>query len=144
MVTVNHITELNRVTQGHKIHALFHGNYRKHGNTNETSITIYSELPFVFGCVTVVPDVASYSKLYRYRGHVYRNHRNPGVMSLVTMETGIHGKWHVTQVTHKNYAEIATNVRLYTNTRIHTHIHRYPWQLECDSGHSQELCRNSY
>ena len=107
MVTVNHITELNRVTQGHKIHALFHGNYRKHGNTNETSITIYSELPFVFGCVTVVPDVASYSKLYRYRGHVYPNHRNPGVMSLVTMETGIHGKWHVTQVTHKNYAEIA-------------------------------------
>jgi pantothenate kinase len=86
-------------------------------------------------CVTMVPGVASNSKLYRYRGHVYRKHRNPEVMSLVNMETGIHGKWHVTQATHKTYAEIATNVRLYTY--MHTHIHRHPWQLACDLGHSQ-------
>lgn len=65
-------------------------------------------------CVTTIPGVALYNKLYRYRGHVYGNHRNPEVMSLVTRETGIYGNWRVTQVTHKNYAEMAINVRLYT------------------------------
>jgi hypothetical protein len=88
----------------------------------------------------MVPGVASHSKLHRYRGNVYRNHRNPGVMSLVTMETGIHGNWHVTQVIHKNYAEMATNVRLCTHR--YTYIYRYPWQLACvtqvtHSGHSR-------
>ena len=85
-------------------------------------------------CVTMVTGVASHSTLYRYHGQVCRNHSNPGVKSLVTMETGIHGNWHVTQVTHKNYAGMAINVGLYTY--MYTHIHRYPWQLACDSGHS--------
>jgi hypothetical protein len=39
-----------RYTAGrHNIHALLHRNYRNHGNLSVTSITIYTELPFVFG-----------------------------------------------------------------------------------------------
>jgi hypothetical protein len=33
----------------HNIHALLHRNYRNQGNLNVTSITIYTELPFVLG-----------------------------------------------------------------------------------------------
>ena len=105
----------------HNIHALLHRNYRNHSNLNVTSITIYTEFLLFLACVTTVTGVASHSKLYRYRGHVYGNHRNPGVMSLVTMETGICGNWRVTQVTHKNYAEISTNARPYTYIYAYTH-----------------------